>query len=133
MKDLLQYVSMSIHTPTLQLIFVYNASTNILSLAKDAMNELVLNKSVCSLCSLTYAGGLTKTRPWKDFIQNLAIPSIFLYKNNFAKKFPNQTVEGFPIIFLEKDGVLDVLLNAHEIDEMESLNELEQAITKALK
>ena len=60
-----------------QLIFVYNAHSDLLSTVTDFAHKLLSPATYsCNLCTLTY-GNFTVQKEWKSFIKSLSIKAFF--------------------------------------------------------
>ena len=114
------------------IIFVYNAKSNLFSLATDYLHKAVSPSTYqCSLCSLTYSN-LGMKKKWKEFIGGLQGEKVFLYKDDFLKKYPEHSTSILPAIFIEKNGTLYELLTTEELNSYHSLSELQKALNKKL-
>ena len=85
----------------------------------------------CNLCALTYSNfGMKKE--WEEFIETLDGVKIFLYKDDFIKKYPEHSTIILPAILIEKNELLQVLLAAAELNCYHTLIELQNALNKKL-
>ena len=53
---------------------------------------------------------------WKKFIERQSFPTIFLYRPVFRKTYPQFEALPLPMILVEKQGRLEVLVLAGEIE-----------------
>ena len=73
-----------------QLLFVYNASSNLFSTVTDFAHKILSPSTYqCRLCALTY-GNFSIKQEWKSFIESLPVKAVFLYKDEFEKEFKSQ-------------------------------------------
>ena len=73
-----------------ELIFVYNANSDLFSTVTDFAHKLLSPSTYnCNLCALTY-GNFTIKQEWKSFIEELAIKTVFLHKDEFEKQYKIQ-------------------------------------------
>jgi hypothetical protein len=115
-----------------KIIFVYNAKSNLFSMLTDYVHKALASSTYqCSLCSLTYSN-LGMKKQWKEFIERLQGEKLFLYKDNFLKKYPEHSTSILPAIFIEKNGKLHELLTADELNSFHSLTELQNALTQKM-
>lgn len=113
-----------------ELIFVYNAGSDIFSVVTDFAHKMVSPATYnCQLCALTN-GHFSVKKEWKDFIQNLTLHATFLHKDEFEKQYRN--TYSFPAIFLQSKGILNVFVAREEIMHCKSLLALQQLISQKL-
>ena len=113
-----------------ELIFVYNAGSDVFSVVTDFAHKIVSPATYnCQLCALTH-GHFSVKKDWKDFIQNLTIPSTFLHKDVFQKQYG--TTYSLPAIFIKSKEVLNVFVSREEIMHCKSLPALQQIISQKL-
>lgn len=113
-----------------ELIFVYNADSDMFSAVTDFAHKLLSPATYnCQLCALTH-GHFSAKKEWKDFIQNLIVPTTFLHKNDFQKQFGTQNL--LPAIFLKSKGILNVFITREEIIQCTSLSLLQETISRKL-
>lgn len=116
-----------------KLIFVYNANSGAMNAAFDSMHKIFSPKTYeCNLCKLTY-GPLTEKKEWKEFLKTIETPIEFLHKDEFKKRY-NKTDTKLPVILKEKENKeLTILVNADEINETKTIDELKELIRKKIK
>lgn len=116
-----------------KIIFVYNADSDALSMMKDMIVKVVAPKSYgCNLCAITH-GPLSMKDGWKRFLNTLTQEKIFLHKDEFHEKYPEQKMVALPAIFTEDQGELKVLVSSDEINSKNSLSQLEKLIKGRLR
>lgn len=113
-----------------QLIFVYNANSDSFSSLIDFAHKIISpNTYNCNLCSLTY-GNFSVKKEWKDFVQQLAIETIFLHKDEFEKLYQSQT--NLPAVFIKEKDSLKEIISAEEINQCKNLFSLKELISSKL-
>lgn len=112
------------------LLFVYNADSGPVSALLDFGHKLVSPGTYpCSLCALTY-GPFGMRREWRAFTQNLGVPLEFLHADELRERYGTQGA-ALPAVFV-KGARLEPLLTRPDLDRYESLEELQNALTRAL-
>lgn len=86
-----------------QLVFVYNADTGLVNSLLDLAHKLVSPATYpCSLCAITHG---TRIRPeWKEFVATLPLPTVFLHRDEFLEKYPQQAATALPVIFVRNEA-----------------------------
>ena len=100
-----------------RLILVYNADNGLFNAVTDWSHKFFSPQTYqCSLCRYTF--GLTGMLiPWKNFLQMLPFPSVFLHRDEFRPRYPQSATTSLPIVLVEKDGSTEILIGADEIKE----------------
>src|SRR4051812_39889081 len=113
-----------------ELIFVYNADSNLFSTVTDFAHKLLSPSTYqCHLCALTY-GNFTMKQEWKSFIESLPVKSVFLHKDEFIKQ---HTVNAeLPAVFILSAGLITELLSRREIESCQSLEELKSLVEQKI-
>jgi hypothetical protein len=115
-----------------KIIFVYNAKSNLFSILSDYVHKAVKPSTYqCSLCKLTYSN-LGMKKEWKKFIERVHGEKVFLYKDDFLKKYADGSAFLLPAVFIEEKGTLHELINATELNRYHSLIELQNALSSKL-
>ena len=113
-----------------KLIFVYNANTGFFNTLTDSAHKIFSPKTYsCNLCKLTH-GLTTMKSEWADFIKSLNIELEFLHKNEFQEKFPDNSREELPAVFILEDQKLVLSISAKELNEAKSIDNLKNLIKK---
>ena len=114
------------------LLFIYNSDSNRLPGLKDytAGTPAAFRTGNCALSAITHSPvGMKKE--WKRFIRDLAVPSRFLNRNEFFSEF-GQCLTTFPVVLLQKETELEILVSAEELSRCRTLEDfvslLEQQI-----
>lgn len=114
-----------------QLIFVYNAHSDLFSTVTDFAHKLLSPATYsCNLCTLTYGNFIVK-QEWKSFIKSLSIKAVFLYKDEFEKEYKIQSP--LPAVFIGMDGIVKVLISKQEIESCKSLEELKELVNQKIQ
>jgi len=108
---------------------VYNADEGLFNALNDWAHKFFSPETYeCPLCRYTY--GMTGMRtPWKNFIDKQPFPTVFLYRPDFWKKYPELKGHALPLILVEKAGRTEVIVTATELQNtggMEALIDLVQ-------
>ncbi|WP_299493566.1 hypothetical protein [Acaryochloris sp. IP29b_bin.137] len=115
------------------LVFVYNADASFNSLLQEAAHKLFDPDSYeCSLCELTYSL-IRKKKGWVAFLDALPCTHEFHLRNRFRQKYPTHAHDPFPCIYNKSDtGDLKLLVKAEDIDNAETLEQLQEMVTTAV-
>lgn len=118
-----------------KLIFVYNANSGARNAILDGIHK-VFNPSTyaCSLCGITY-GVVSENKLWKKFREKSGHQMEFLHKDEFAKAYASKFGHKFkfPIVLLEGDRGLEVLISAQELNDLDDAQHLIQLLTDRTK
>ncbi|MGC1516748.1 MAG: GTPase [Maribacter sp.] len=112
-----------------KLLFIYNANSDNGSQLLDFAHKMLSPATYdCNLCSLTF-GRFTEKRQWKVFRKKLKSDGhalSFLHKDEFQNRYKSKFGHAFtfPIILMETDYDLEVLVSAESLDKMGTLEEL---------
>lgn len=63
-------------------------------------------------------------REWKSYIDSLDHTAVFLHKKEFQNKYPKYTSAELPAIFMKDAGILQILIPASELNEIQSIKGL---------
>ena len=86
----------------------------------------------CDLCSLTH-GNFSEKKIWKKFRESISHELQFVYKDEFLKKYRDNTIAfRFPIILEKKESEFVVLMDADELSMIASIEELIQNLQARL-
>lgn len=115
------------------LLFVYNADSTIFASLSDFMRKLIAPKtSGCSLCMITY-GLMNMKDEWKEFINALPQQKTFLHRDEFVKKYPEQSKTSLPAIFIISNGSLNDLVTAQEINKEKDIAGLKELLLSKME
>jgi hypothetical protein len=113
------------------LLFVYNADSGFLNAIKDGLEKITDSEGYgCKLCSLTY-GVATMKGSWRKFIGTLPLESMFLHRDEYSKKYRDDTP--LPATFIEEDGILTLIISSEEYGELSTLKGLETLLKTRLR
>lgn len=114
--------------PKAALVFVYNADSGLFSAATDFIKRIATpDKYECNLCMVTY-GSVKMKSPWKDYLETIPNKKYFLHRDEFLKKFPEYSTIPLPVIFVQNDSNLDVLVSAEEINSTKNLPSMKKLL-----
>jgi hypothetical protein len=103
-----------------KLIFVYNADSGIRNMIIDAAHKVFSPSTYeCKLCGITY-GMFTENTVWKKFRKKSAMKMQFLHKDEVKGQYESEIGNclTFPVILMETEGNLEILINTTELDEL---------------
>jgi hypothetical protein len=112
--------------PGLSLVFVYAADGGFWNGVVDTLHKLVSPATYpCSLCALTH--GPVGPRPaWTAALGQLGLPTIVLHREELAARHGDVRL---PAVLVERDGRLEPLISAAEIDACRDLDALVALVT----
>lgn len=101
--------------PPDRLLFVYNADSGFFNALMDSAHKVFSPDTyACSLCRFTH--GITgMLLPWKNFLESLHLPLVFLHRDQFRREHPG-AAPTLPVILCEQRGRREVLISAEEIN-----------------
>ena len=112
-----------------QLIFVYNAGSGVFNSVTDFAHKILSPSTYdCRLCALTY-GNFAMNREWKNFIETLPVPSIFLHRDEFLKNYHQEF--DLPAVFYKEEQI-NVFLSKQTIEQCTSIRELMVLVSSEL-
>lgn len=101
------------------LLFVYNANSGLQNEVINSLHRFISPKTYsCNLCALT-SGYFGMKKEWVHFTDALPFKKKFLHKDEFKKKYGD--VFQLPVIALEKNNELRILLSAGDFKKINSL------------
>lgn len=118
-----------------KLIFVYNANSGKRNALMDSMHKVFSPSTYdCKLCDITF-GVMTENSTWKQFRQESELQMEFLHKDEFAKKYASKFGHKFrfPIVLIEGEQGLEVLISKEELDQLETANGLVDLVKERVK
>lgn len=112
-----------------KILFIYNANSDAGSKMLDFAHKIVSPDTYdCVLCSLTF-GNFTENKQWKGFRESLLAKGYELeffhkdeFRENYKSKFGHKYA--YPIILVETDHDLEVLVSAEKLKAMETVENL---------
>lgn len=117
-----------------KLIFVYNADSGFKNLVVDVAHKMLSPKTYpCKLCDLTY-GKLGEKRAWKKYRKRAKAEMKFLHADEFEALYKSKFRPAFqlPVVLIEEQYELDVLLSNRKLDEINNVEELIHILDKIL-
>ena len=116
----------------MKLVIVYNANEGLLAGAMDSLHKLFAPATYPSkLCALTY-GLLAMRREWRAYLDGLAMEARFHHRPDFRAAFPQATDWPLPLIAVEQDGQLAVLISAADFASIADLSHLMMEVDRRL-
>jgi len=116
----------------MKLIFVYNAEAGWVNGALDSAHKLISPKTYrCSLCAVTHHTLGMRGR-WKRFVEQLEMEIGFSHRAEAEARYPIMKGVAWPAVLHEGADGVEVWLSAEQLEQAESLPELEQLITRRL-
>lgn len=114
------------------LIFVYNADSGLFNTMTDMAHKIFSPQTYsCNLCALTHSNfGMRKE--WKHFIESLKLPVQFLHGNELKARYSAVSLS-LPLVLIEEDEKIEVLVDSDAINGCRSIDELKQVIEDKLR
>ncbi len=116
----------------MRLIFVYNANAGIAAGIVDSIHKTVSPATyACSLCAITH-GAFAMDKKWKAYLAQIDMPIAFYHRPDFKRTFPDRRGEVLPLIAIERNGEMEILIAADGLNAAASLDELMNTLDAAL-
>jgi hypothetical protein len=110
-----------------ELVFVYNADGGAVNGLLDWAHKLLSPATYdCRLCALTY-GNLGMKKEWRRFLEGLGRPVSFLHCDELAAR-EGVTGAPLPALYARRDGRLQLLIGAGDMNRCRTLEELERLV-----
>lgn len=109
-----------------KLIFVYNADSGLKNAIVDSAHKILSPKTYqCKLCELTY-GPFKEKKKWKAFRKNTDVDMKFLHADEFEHLYKSKfrPVFDLPVVLIENQYDLDVLISSKGLNGIDSLDNL---------
>lgn len=116
------------------ILFVYNADSSGWNKYLDFAHKMLSPSTYsCNLCNLTH-GNFSEKKTWKAFRERSSNSMIFLYKNEFLKKYkkPEYQELNFPVILEQKNTGLEVLVKSEELKSIKSVEDFIEILSVKL-
>lgn len=114
------------------ILFTYNAKSGLGNALLDYGKKQIAPSSYdCQLCLLSH-GAFGMKREWKNFVDTLPHPVVFLHKDEVPTKYPMIATD-YPSMVLIQEDDYRVLMSSQDINDVTSLKELQSAVIDALK
>lgn len=120
--------------PLAKLIFVYNADSGKKNAVLDSLHKVFSPATYdCNLCDITY-GIIGENKTWKRFRQDSQYPMEFLHRDEFRKTYASKFGYkfDFPIVLMESENGLEVLISTQELNALSTPNELIQRVSERI-
>jgi hypothetical protein len=117
-----------------KLIFVYNADSGLRNAIKDSAHKILSPKTYqCKLCDLTF-GPFKEKKKWKKFRKESGVEMKFLHADEFEKLYKSKFRPSFilPVVLIENQYDLDILISHEGLDELKSVDELINKIIRII-
>ena len=112
---------------TKKLVFVYNADSGMFNTLTDIAHKVFSPQTYsCNLCAISHSY-FSERDEWKNFISELDAECEFLHRDEFEKKYA-LTGCRYPAVFLKSGTGLDIYLDADEINQCQSMEDLQEKI-----
>lgn len=121
-------------TESQKLLFIYNANSGARNAILGSMHKVFSPQTYdCNLCDITY-GVFTENRTWKRFRKESDHEMVFLHKDEFTKTYASKFGHkfDFPIVLLEGERGLEVLIPTNELNLVQSAEELISFVTERI-
>ncbi|TDS10926.1 hypothetical protein DFQ03_3819 [Maribacter caenipelagi] len=112
-----------------KILFIYNANSDAGSKMLDFAHKIVSPDTYdCALCSLTF-GNFTENKQWTAFRESLLAKGYeleFFHKDEFQESYKSKFGHKYtyPIILVETDHDLEVLVTTEKLNAMETVENL---------
>ncbi len=115
-----------------KLVFIYNADSGLLNSVKDYFHKKRKPETYqCNLCMQTF-GGISMKKDWKSYIKDLDIPTEFLHKDEFEKKYDVNNAK-YPSAYLQNGSSMKIFISEDEMNKVKSLDEMKDLVSKKLE
>ncbi|MFC1656049.1 hypothetical protein ACFL3C_04210 [Patescibacteria group bacterium] len=109
--------------PEQEIIFVYNADSNVFSMVTDYLHKKISPDTYkCNLCKITY--GVTMDNDWKEYVQSLPYKVSFLHKDELLKQYPELANTELPSVFIRDESGMNVIVSREELNQPKNVGEL---------
>jgi hypothetical protein len=110
-------------------VFVYNAGSGLFNAVGDMSRKIFSPETYqCNLCALTYST-FAMRKGWKRFLETLGRPSEFLHADELGELY-NVSGVPLPAVFAKEGGSLKLLIDASEIRQCRTLDDLIALVRK---
>lgn len=104
-----------------QLIFIYNANSDVYSSIKDSIAKVRNGRSECSLCTATWNAFNVKPS-WRDREKKIKIPFVYYHRDDMPKEVSEFVSEDnivLPTVLIRENDTLKVLVSNEHLDRCE--------------
>jgi len=67
-------------------------------------------------------------KEWKDFLRGLDYDIKFLHKDELYKKYPEKSITPLPVVFIQTDKNIELLIDTESINKAKSINSLKTLV-----
>lgn len=115
------------------ILFVYNAKTGFWNKTLDLAHKIISPSSyTCGLCAITH-GNFSEKEDWKKFKNDFPGDFVFLYKDQFEELYAAEGMKyKFPVILKKENNNIYKLIDADQINRLDSAKELIELIKQDL-
>ena len=115
-----------------KIVMIYNADSGLMNAVKDYFHKKRNPETYeCNLCMQTF-GGISMKKDWKSYIKDLDIPTEFLHKDEFEKKYDVKDAK-YPSAYLQNGSSMKIFISQDEMNKVKSLNEMKDLVSKKLE
>lgn len=110
----------------MKLIFVYNASSGKVNAVRGSLHKILSPATYnCKLCAITF-GSFSENSVWKKFRESSKTEMKFYHKDEFLRQFKSKWLPkyDFPVLLVEENGRLDILMGAEKMNTLENARQL---------
>ena len=116
----------------MKLIFVYNANAGVAAGIMDSVHKTLSPATYdCALCAVTH-GIFTMDRQWRAYLKQLPVEAVFYHRPDFREAYPDHAEWALPLVAVERDGSLDILLDAGTLKQVGSADALARLLDERL-
>lgn len=104
-----------------QLIFIYNANSDVASAIRDSIQKVKTGKSECSLCTATWNAFNVKPS-WSAKEKKIKIPFIYYHRDDMPEEladFLKKSNVDLPTVLISQDGKFSELVSKEHLDKCE--------------
>ncbi len=113
------------------LLFVYNADSGIFNTLSDIAHKILSPDTYeCNLCAITHSH-FSMRKPWANFLKTLNADLEFLHRDELISQYGKQNT-ALPAIFYKDGKQLQLAVSAEQINQSESMEDLQKLIQTAL-
>ena len=116
-----------------QLVFVYNAKSDIASGVKDSIQKIKTGKSECSLCTATWDAFNVKPS-WTEKEKKIKIPFVYYHKDDMPEglvKFLKSSDLDLPSVLIQEHDNFSEIVSKEKLDRCEGNDDCVWNLLKA--
>ncbi|MEW6777524.1 MAG: hypothetical protein AB1405_14600 [Bdellovibrionota bacterium] len=113
-----------------KLVFVYNGDSGLWNGVVHYLHKRLSPETYpCQLCGLIY-DGTSLNKDWLAFVKTLGLPSEFLHRDEYRKKYGERAMEWPAVLLHEDEKLLSVVIGAGEFSGIQSLETLKERLAR---